>query len=203
MIRAILLAVLVLLAAPVAQAQEQNPSFNLVNKSGQPVRELFVTPAGDANWGKSRLTAGPILPGGSFAVRRRIDGNCVFDIRVVFANGQREERREVNTCTTADIIVAGAPAADAKPASGKASDDPSFRLTNHLTQAIVEITTTPVDGARGANLLDKGPLVPNATLLMHPPRGQGCMFELRLVMADKTSKSRKLDLCKATDLSVP
>ncbi len=202
MMRATLLAMVVVLASPAVRAQEQNPSFNLVNKSGQAVRELFVTPAGDANWGQNRLTNGTLAPGGSFAVRRRVDGNCVFDVRVVYASGQKEERRAVNTCTMADMVLSGAPGSE-KAGAGKAADDASFRLTNHLSQPIAEITTQPKDGTRSANLLDKGPLVPNATLLLHPPRGQGCMLELRVVLADKSSKSRNLDLCKVSDLSIP
>ena len=88
-------------AAPPAGAQ--NSSFNLVNRSGQQVRELFVTSAGNANWGQNRLDgkAGnptAIAAGASYAVRRKLDTNCVFDIRAVFADGKAEERKGVNTC---------------------------------------------------------------------------------------------------------
>ena len=65
------LALIVCLMSPLtAHAQDKNPSFTLVNKSSQPIRELFVTPAGDANWGQNRLTAGPVAPGATFAARR-------------------------------------------------------------------------------------------------------------------------------------
>jgi hypothetical protein len=181
-----------------AAAQEQNPSFNLVNKSAKPVRELFVTPAGDANWGQNRLASGPVAPGASFAVRRKIDGNCIFDIRAVYADNTREEKRAINTCTTADVVVGGTAAA-----SAKAVDDPTFRLTNHLKQPIVELEATPAGQPRGANLLAAGPLAPDGEQLLHPVRGKGCSFELRVVLADKSSKTRTLDLCKVTELSIP
>ena len=182
-----------------AWAQAKNPSFNLVNHTSQPIRELYVTPGGDDKWGANRLTSGPIAPGASFAVRRRIDGNCVFDVRVIYADGTREERRTVDTCKIEDVAFAG----PAKSTTGKAVDDPSFRLTNHLTQPIIEVTASPTGQPRGPNLLEKGALAPNANLLIHPPHGQGCAFELRLVMADKTAKTRTLDLCKVTELSLP
>jgi hypothetical protein len=195
----LLVAMFGLACALPAMAQTQNPSFNLVNKSAKPVRELYVTPAGDANWGQNRLTGGPIAPGGSFAVRRHIDGNCIFDIRVVYADQTREERRSLNTCTTADVVVSGANAGT----SGKAADDPSFRLTNHLGQPIVELNATPRGQQRGDNLLANGPLVPDASITLHPVRGKGCNFELRVVLADKSSKTRTLDLCRATELTIP
>ena len=132
-------------------------------------------------------------------MRRRIDGNCVFDIRVIYADGTREERRTVDTCKIEDVAFSG----PARATTGKAVDDPSFRLINHLTQPIIEVTATPTGQPRGANLLEKGALAPDASLLIHPARGQGCGFELRLVMADKTAKTRTLDLCKVSELSVP
>ena len=189
-----------LLIPSFAFAQDKNPSFNLVNKSSQPIREVFVTPAGDANWGKNRLTKGPIAPAGQFEVRRKVDGNCVFDIRVVYADGTKEERRTINTCTTEDVLF---PAAGKATATGKAADDPSFRLTNHLTQPIAELYASPAGQPRGPNLLEKGALAPDATATIHPPKGHGCSFKLEVITADKASKSRTLDLCAKAELSVP
>ncbi len=201
------LALILCLAAPTlavaptqALAQEKNPSFTLLNKSSQPIRELFVTPAGDANWGQNRLTT-PVAPGASFAVRRKIDGNCVFDLRAIYADSTREERRTVNTCNAEDITFSGVPKI-AMPA-GKASDDPSFRLTNRGKQPIAELYATATGQPRGNNLLEKGALPPDATTNVKPPRGQGCNFELRVVFADKTAKARTTDLCKVTELNVP
>jgi len=186
-------------AATPASAQTKNPSFNLVNHASQAIRELYVTPAGDDKWGQNRLASGPIAPGNSFAVRRHIDGNCVFDIRVIYADGTREERRTVDTCKIEDVAFAG----PAKSTTGKTADDPSFRLINHLAQPIIEVTATPTGQPRSANLLEKGALAPGANLLIHPTHGQGCAFELRLVMADKSAKTRTLDLCKVNELSIP
>lgn len=191
------------LAPRLAQAQDKNPSFTLVNKAPQPIRELFVTPSGDANWGKNRLEQGTIAPGASTAVRRRIDGNCVFDIRVVYADATREERRTVNTCAAEDIAFSGATKAAAMTPTGKPSDDPSFRLTNHNKQPIAEIYAAPPGKPKGDNLLDKGALPPDAAIVIKPARGQGCTLELRVVFADKTAKTRTTDLCKMTEMTVP
>ncbi len=198
MIRLLLL--LSLLVPTLAFGQDKNPSFNLVNKSPQAIQEVFVTPAGDANWGRNRLTKGPIAPGGQFEVRRKVDGNCVFDIRVVYSDGSKEERRTINTCTTEDVLF---PQSSKAASTGKAVDDPSFKLTNHLTQPIVELYASPVGQPRGANLLEKGSIAPSAAMTIHPPKGQGCRFKLEVITADKDTKARTLDLCARSELSVP
>ncbi len=192
--RRLILGLIVGLLPLAAAAQQQNPSFNLVNKSAKPVRELFVTPAGDANWGQNRLTSGAVEPGGKFAVRRRIDGNCIFDIRAVYADNTHEDKRGVNTCTAEDVVVGG---------SAKAANDPSFRLTNHLKQPITELAATPAGQPRAANALSAGALAPEASTMVHPPTGKGCMFDLRVVLADASVKNRTLDLCKVSELSIP
>jgi hypothetical protein len=186
-----------------ASAQQQNPSFNLVNKSTKPVAELYVTPAGDANWGQNRLVSGPIAPGESFAVRRRIDGNCIFDVRTVYADKTHEDRKAINTCNTADVVVGATKASDAVVGAAKAADDPSFRLTNHLKQPITELKATPKGKPLAANALGAGALPPDASTMVHPAKGEGCIFELRVVLADASVKNRTLDLCKVSELSIP
>ena len=72
-----------------AETGGQNPSFNLVNRASQPIRELYVTPAGDTNWGQNRLVNGPLPAGDTFAVRLRVADKCVFDMRIVYADAAK------------------------------------------------------------------------------------------------------------------
>ena len=187
----------VLAPLSLAQAQDKNPSFNLANKSQQAIREVFVTPAGDTNWGQNRLTSGPIAPGASSAVRRKVDGNCVFDIRVVYADSKREERRMVNTCAAEDIAF------PATSAVAKAAGDPAFQLINHDKQAIAELNANPVGKPRSANLLENGALPSGASMAIKPAKGDSCTYELRVVFADKSAKTRTLDICKTPEIVVP
>lgn len=189
------------LAPNAAHAQDKNASFTLLNKSSQPIRDLFVTPAGDANWGQNRLASGPVAPGGTFAVRRKLDGNCIFDLRVVYADNTREERRTVNTCNAEDIAFSGA-TKSAGSTPQKSADDAGFRLTNHNKQAIAELTASPKGEPRGGNMLENGALPPGASITLKPT-GKGCLFDLNLVFADKTAKTRNTDLCKVKDITVP
>ena len=176
-------------------AQAQGTSFTLDNRSGQSLRELYVTPAGNTNWGQNRLISGPVMAGQSMTMRLR-DNTCIYDLRAIYA--AREERREINLCGGADVVLHGT-----SQAAHKAPDDPSFRLTNHLKQAIVALEATPAGQPHGANLLAVAPLAPEASITLHPVRGKGCNFELRVELADKSSKTRTLNLCTVTELSIP
>lgn len=192
-------------AAP-ARAQSGDASFTLVNRGQTAVRELFVTPAGDANWGRNRLERGPLTPGARFQIQRRRDGNCVFDVRVVFTDGRTEDRRNLNTCTV-DAIAIGEPAqaAGSQGAGSKESGDPSFRLVNRGPRTIAELFATPAGtGTWGENRLDPGGLPPAAEKLVHVTRTGNCLFDLRVVFADhKAVEKHRTDLCRITDLPVP
>ncbi len=189
-----------LFAAGAAYAQgTQNPSFNLRNRSSSVIRELYVTPAGDERWGRNRL-AQPLPAGASFAVRRRVDGNCIFDIRVVYADRRTEDRRGVDTCRAEDVAMGGGLAEAAR----KAADDPSFRLVNHGGQAILELYATPAgSGQWGQNRLQT-PVAANSDRMVVVERQSSCRFDLKVVLADRHARERHgADLCRITDLPVP
>ena len=191
-----------LLAAVPAPAQSRlDPSFTLVNRSASAVRQVFVTPSGDANWGQNRLARGAAIPpGGSFPVRRRADGNCVLDIRVVFADRQVEERRSLNTCTL-DVVTVGGSA----QLHAKTGDDPSFRLINRGTVTLREIFVTPAGVPhRGENRLTAAGLPAGTATVIEMPRTGQCFYDLRAVFADhRTLEQRHQNLCRTTDVPVP
>ncbi len=195
-----LLALLMLLSFPaLAQTPAQNPSFNLVNRTSKPIREFFLSSTGRTNFGQNRLTT-PIAPGATFAVRPAVTGNCIYDMRVVFADGSSEERRAVNTCTADDIVVGTVASAPAV----KAANDPSFRLTNRGTEPVLELYATPAGKTRGTNLLADAALAPKSTRLIKLDSALGCSFDLRVVLGNKQAKERKAtDLCKVNELPVP
>ncbi len=190
--------------APPAHAQgAQNPSFNLLNRGGSAITQVFVTPAGDARWGQNRLQGRSIPVGGSFAVRRRVDGNCIFDIRVVFADHRILDRRNLNTCNTDDVAVGGGTPA-AAGATRKAADDPSFRLVNQASQPVTELFATPAGDARwGQNRLDT-PLPPRAgRVIAIAKQPNTCLYDLRVVFADHSARERhRTDLCRVSELPV-
>jgi hypothetical protein len=89
---------------PEAVAYTTDPSFRLANRSGLEVQQIYVSPATDRSWGRDRLGQDVLRPG-RFTTILLPDGQCVNDLRVVFADGQAVERRGVNTCALSDLAV--------------------------------------------------------------------------------------------------
>jgi hypothetical protein len=194
-------------ARPAAQG---GPSFTVVNHLPQPVRELYVTPAGLTNWGRNRLdgkNGNPAsLPSGASTTVRR-DANCVFDLRVVFADGRAEERRGVNVCATEEVAIGAPPPVSAAldPATGKPGDDPSVKIFNRAAVPITEVYAQPSGGTvAGPNRVTGEPVKPDTTLAVSLPRDGTCFYDLRVVFADKRAmEKRHANLCRQSELPIP
>jgi hypothetical protein len=192
-----------------AQAAAPNPSFNLVNKSTQAIKELFATPAGFDNWGRSRLEGKTIAAGGSFAVRLPANGNCRYDIRVVTSDGHAEDRRGVDTCNTDDVVFSGAteaaPVASPPPSPGRTT---RLKLTNNGASPIQAFYIRRAGATDwGASRLGAGDataaIAPGSALTVSVPLEGGCIYELRVVFENHQSREKRgADLCKITELPV-
>ncbi len=90
-----------LVAAP-ALAQSNNPDFTLNNRGNVIINEVYVSSSRVNNWGNDRLGQNVLPPGRGVNIVLPA-GQCVNDIRVVFANGQSSERRQVNTCNITEV----------------------------------------------------------------------------------------------------
>ncbi|MBP0446526.1 Tat pathway signal protein [Roseomonas sp. SSH11] len=90
--------------ASIAAPRGGNPSFNFVNRSGQTIRELYISLASQSSWGHDRLGNNVMGPGQSVWVDLPGGGSCAADIRVVYANGSASERRGVETCSRTDLV---------------------------------------------------------------------------------------------------
>ena len=95
--------VLLGLAAP-AMAQSSDPSFRINNRSGVTIQEAYVSSAARSDWGPDQLGQNVLHHGQSLTVRLPV-GECINDIRLVFANGRSLERRNVNTCNITDYNI--------------------------------------------------------------------------------------------------
>jgi hypothetical protein len=85
-----------------AAAASSDPSFRLGNRSKTRINEIYVSSSSEANWGADHLGQNILEPGGVIIIRLP-QGQCVNDIRVVYASGQATERRQVNTCSLTDL----------------------------------------------------------------------------------------------------
>lgn len=194
-----------------AYAATDNPSFNAVNRTRSEIMELYATPAGMTTWGRDRLADTTVPPNENRPIRLPADGNCLYDIKAVFASGQTDERRGVNTCAVDHVFFPATAARTGERAStptpaGRtiATDDPSFRLTNRGRTALNEVYVSP-DGEQnwGEDRLGDETLAPGRQTVIRLPRGQ-CVYDLRSVFANgEATEKRRLNLCTVTDLRVP
>jgi hypothetical protein len=91
-----------LFSAGLAEAQTNDPSFRLTNNSPNVINEIYVSSSAVNDWGPDRLGDRTLTSGAAYVIRLPA-GQCMNDIRVVYANGQANERRQVNTCNLTDI----------------------------------------------------------------------------------------------------
>ena len=88
---------------PPRQVEAPNPSFTFVNRSGETIREIYVSLSSDRNWGRDRLGPRQILPNGaSMPIGLPRNGGCAVDMRVVYMDGRIMEQRNVETCSIRD-----------------------------------------------------------------------------------------------------
>lgn len=219
----------VLLTAPPALAQSDsgapNPSFTLANRGNQPISELYATATGVSNWGPDRMGRFSLPPGMTMPIRLPADGSCVYDIRVVYADGSPEERRRLNTCGVDSIAFPGARTAGngqgnsqggggqaggnqaPGPGSGRqqqASDDPSFRLVNRGRSEVRSVYASPSgDDDWGRDRLGDDTVPPGRTYIIDLPPGQ-CSYDVLVVFANEQKvERRRVNLCSITDFRVP
>jgi hypothetical protein len=72
------------------------------DESALPIQQVFISPEDASAWGEDLL--GPRLSvGASRQVRYR--GDCIADLRIVYENKAAEERRGIDFCATAKMVV--------------------------------------------------------------------------------------------------
>jgi S1-C subfamily serine protease len=104
---------------PTTQGSNQpDPDFVVVNNSQKTIQHIFVSSSRANAWGEDRMPS-VLKPGERFTVRLPRDGQCEYDVRVVYADKTTEERRRQDVCRTTEMALNGS---DSQPplASGGA-----------------------------------------------------------------------------------
>jgi hypothetical protein len=201
--RCLLVLLLLLLAAP-AGAQQGDPSFTIVNRTSQAMREIYVSPVTQQFWGRDLLGEGVLGAGRSLPVRIATSAGCRHDVRIVYANGQDEERRDQNTCAIDQMVFGAAAAAPQGQASGQASgQNASFNLVNHGRQPIRQVYISSArDTHWGDDRLGSQTLAPGRYLAVQLPAND-CLNDVRVVWADGRAEDRRgVDTCRLVNLVV-
>ena len=196
-----------------AQAQTGDPSFNLVNRSGRTIYEAYASPATDSNWGQDRLGQNVIPAGRSFVVRLP-QGECIYDVRVVYdrQGGPAEERRNINLCNLTELAFdgrqaqqGGQPPQQAQPpVQAGPTGNPSFNLVNQGRQAVMQVfASLTTDQNWGPDRLGADTVAPGAVYPIRLPEGP-CMYDIRFVYdGGQPQERRNVNLCEITNVIVP
>ena len=199
------LPLLALLFAAGQAAAQGDPSFHLVNRSGQAINEIYVSPAREPYWGRDLLGRDVLPNGQAFPVLLPPANGCRHDVRVVYADGRPEERRNQDTCAITEMVFGTAPAVrGVGPSPGPAASqaaNPSFNLVNRGRNAIREIYVSSArDSTWGNDRLGANTLSPGQHLEVRLPVGD-CMNDVRIVwMGGRTEERRALDTCRLVNL---
>ncbi|HLH26726.1 MAG TPA: hypothetical protein VK066_29735 [Chloroflexota bacterium] len=93
------------LLAPHSAFADQR-DFSVVNHSGTVITQLYVSPSASNRWGVDQLGSAVIRPGNSFTLHfteEQAGGTCLFDLRIVAADGTSTVDSGVNLCRTATV----------------------------------------------------------------------------------------------------
>lgn len=198
-----------------ALAQTGDPSFNLVNRSGRTIFEAYASPASDSNWGQDRLGTNVVPAGRSFVIRLP-QGECIYDVRVVYdrQGGPAEERRNINLCNLTELAFDGrqaqqggpqqqAPQAQAPRPAGP-TGNPSFNLVNQGQRTVMQVfASLTTDNNWGPDRLGADTVAPGAIFPVRLPEGP-CMYDVRFVYdGGQPQERRNVNLCEITNVIVP
>lgn len=184
-----------LLLATLAPAAAQN-RFSFINNTGEQINEIYVSASRINSWGRDMLGATVLAPGQTqWIVPDTSD--CVVDLRVVFANGRAEERRQVNACSISRFAWAGAPQNVGK------GGDPSFRFNNATGMVVRELyVSLSSDGNWGPDRLGQGVLQPGQGVWVGLPGGRVCQADIRVVYASgQAEERRRMETCSISEVN--
>jgi len=196
-----------------AQAQTGDPSFNLVNRSGRTIYEAYASPSTDSNWGQDRLGQNVVPAGRSFVIRLP-QGECIYDVRVVYdrQGSPAEERRNINLCNLTELAFdgrqaqqGGQPPQQAQPpVQAGPTGNPSFNLVNQGRQAVMQVfASLTTDQNWGPDRLGADTVAPGAVYPVRLPEGP-CMYDIRFVYdGGQPQERRNVNLCEVTNVIVP
>lgn len=84
----------------------RHPTLTVINRSQTPIINFYIGPTTSDDWGDDLFTAGDPLAAGASTdiVFDRNEDVCVWDVKVTVQGGADHELRNINLCTTHEIV---------------------------------------------------------------------------------------------------
>ncbi|WP_291298060.1 hypothetical protein [Elioraea sp.] len=170
-------------------------TIGIVNRSGRTVMELYSFADGAASEGPDRLGADIMPPGGTIRVPAGRAPACATTLRVVYDNGEREERAGLDFCRLTELAIeAGWTSA---PVAGAA------RIVNAGTAPIVALHADPPGAPRGPDRLGDAIIGVGQGFSLSPPQDGVCAYDVTAVFRDRrTARIAGADLCAGADIRI-
>jgi hypothetical protein len=181
----------------------------LVNRSGRPIQQVYVSPSEADQWGDDRLGQGSISVGDSGSIGYR--GPCTADVRVVFDNGAAEERRALDLCAAPALVIEpGWTTADQPPvpAAARTAGDGTVAIdiVNHSGRTVRQLFLFPEGGLPpGHDLLGGSALAAGNRVTVNMRRGDSCLYAAHVVPGGGVPEwdMSGIDLCHTTVVDLP
>jgi hypothetical protein len=175
----------------------------LVNRSPQPIQQLYLSSADALQWGDDRLGERGIAVGDRRVLTWR--GDCRADLRVVFENRAAEERRGIDLCAAMRVaILPGWTTADALPVPKPPPTDIMVINRSGLVVSEVNLLAEGTDGP-GKDLLGSAVLGVGAQKRLALGAGDACRYKARVLFSGKPRASDfpAFDLCESPRIEIP
>ena len=195
MLKLLSVAAVVLVVAgipPDAEAQGQSTAIYVRNQSTQTIENIYLSPVGNDKWGTDRLGDKTLLATGRFAIDPGMADGCMYDVRVIYADKQSEEKRNQNLCQLEEINF-----------TGPADINTAIEVVNASSLMIHYLYVSPTGHTDWGRdwLGDDTGLAPGTRGKVNPGRDAGCNYDLRVIYENKqTEERRNQNLCAVSEV---
>jgi hypothetical protein len=101
-----LAAAAILLAGIAAPALAGTQDFTVLNKTGHPISELYVSASAKDNWEEDVLGRDILADGDRTTIRFAGDeSSCLWDIKVIYSDGEDASWQGVNLCKVSVVSL--------------------------------------------------------------------------------------------------
>jgi hypothetical protein len=187
-----------------AQAGLQN--FTMNNNTDTTIERVYISPNNDDGWGPDRLGRTQVIrPGNSHRFNFTGFDECVFDIKVVFADGTNTEKRDVDLCQISTFNVNPPSGSSSSSVPSQQNGLQNFTMRNNTRETIERVyISSNNDDNWGPDRLGRTQVIrPGASHRFNFTGFTECIFDIKVTFADgDNAEKRGVNLCEIGTFNV-